>query len=287
MLVVYKPGSGRKLQRQLKWLRAQVKQRQLVVRWYDTSGFYGQDCEAIRAQAQDQQQVVVVGGDGTINLVVNAIVGLPVTLACLPAGTGNDFCRQFGYAERHWRAAVFSARSISIDLGAIGERYFVNIAGVGFNAEVVQGMRGNKRAGALSYVWGGIRQLFCAPTISVATSQGPVLTRGMMLLLANGRYFAAGLQPAPCAKLHDGQLECMWFSASVWWQRLVVFAAMLVGCHQRLPWVYREKRAELTITTPNLIVEADGDLVAQTPVTICSLQGAMQLRIPPESSLLD
>ncbi|WP_268795180.1 diacylglycerol kinase family protein [Pseudoalteromonas sp. R3] len=286
-MVVYKPGSGRKLQRQLKWLRAQVKQRQLVVRWYDTSGFYGQDCEAIRAQAQDQQQVVVVGGDGTINLVVNAIVGLPVTLACLPAGTGNDFCRQFGYAERHWRAAVFSARSISIDLGAIGERYFVNIAGVGFNAEVVQGMRGNKRAGALSYVWGGIRQLFCAPTISVATSQGPVLTRGMMLLLANGRYFAAGLQPAPCAKLHDGQLECMWFSASVWWQRLVVFAAMLVGCHQRLPWVYREKRAELTITTPNLIVEADGDLVAQTPVTICSLQGAMQLRIPPESSLLD
>ncbi|TMP32579.1 diacylglycerol/lipid kinase family protein [Pseudoalteromonas rubra] len=287
MLVVYKPGSGWKLQRQLKWLRAQVKQRQLAVRWYDTSGFFGQDCKAIRTLAQDQQQVVVVGGDGTINLVVNAIHGLPVTLACLPAGTGNDFCRQFGYAERHWRAAVFSAHSIAIDLGAIGERYFVNIAGVGFNAEVVQDMRGNKRAGALSYVWGGIRQIFCAPTISVATSQGPVLEQGMMLLLANGRYFAAGLQPAPCARLHDGQLECMWFSACAWWQRLVVFAAMLVGCHQRLPWVYREKRAEITITTANLMVEADGDLVAQTPVTIRSLPGALHLRTLPETFLSD
>ncbi|WP_046005894.1 diacylglycerol/lipid kinase family protein [Pseudoalteromonas rubra] len=287
MLVVYKPGGGRRLQRHLRWLRAQAKQRKIIISWYETSGFYGRDHDAIRLQAQAQKLIVVVGGDGTINLVVNAMCGSSAQLACLPAGTGNDFCRQFGYSQRQWRAAVFSSHSIALDLGAIGTRYFVNIAGVGFNAEVVKSLRGSKSVGALSYVWGGIKQLFCAPTVQLTTAQGPELKHGMMLLLANGRFFAAGLKPAPLASLQDAQLECMWFSARNWWQRLVVFAAMLVGCHQHLPWVHREKRTQLDITTPGLAVEADGDLVATTPVTIRSLPGAVQLKVLPETVSLD
>ncbi|MCG7563962.1 diacylglycerol kinase family protein [Pseudoalteromonas sp. McH1-42] len=281
MLVVYKPGSGRKLQRHVRWLRAQAEQRQITLSWYETTGFYGRDNEAIRLLLQTESSVVVVGGDGTINLVVNAMCGKSAQLACLPAGTGNDFCRQFGYTEKQWRETVFSSHSIALDLGAIGERCFVNIAGVGFNADVVQSLRGQKHGGALSYVWGGLKQLFCAPTIELKTAQGRGLTQGMMLLLANGRFFAAGLQPAPLAQLQDGQLECVWFSAKTWWQRLIVFAAMLVGCHQRLPWVRREKRTQLDIVTPGLAVEADGDLVATTPVTIRSLPGAIQLRSLP------
>ncbi|MCG7537457.1 YegS/Rv2252/BmrU family lipid kinase [Pseudoalteromonas sp. OOF1S-7] len=287
MLVIYKPGGGRRLQRHLRWLRAQAKQRRITISWYETTGFYGRDQDAIRLQTHGQSLIVVVGGDGTINLVVNAMCGSSAQLACLPAGTGNDFCRQFSYTDQQWRAAVFSSNSIALDAGAVGARYFVNIAGVGFNAEVVQSLQGQKRAGALSYVWGGIKQLFCAPTVELKTAQNRGLKQGMMLLLANGRFFAAGLQPAPLASLQDGQLECMWFSAQSWWQRLVVFAAMLVGCHQRLPWVHREKRTQLDIITPGLAVEADGDLVATTPVTIRSLPGAIQLRVLPETALPD
>ncbi|KAF7787535.1 hypothetical protein PRUB_a4640 [Pseudoalteromonas rubra] len=165
------------MQRHVRWLRAQAEQRQITLSWYETTGFYGRDYDAIRLLLQVESAVVVVGGDGTINLVVNAMCGSSAQLACLPAGTGNDFCRQFGYTEKQWRATVFSSHCIALDLGAIGERCFVNIAGVGFNADVVQSLRGQKHGGALSYVWGGLKQLFCAPTIELKTAQGRGLTR--------------------------------------------------------------------------------------------------------------
>ncbi|KZN36045.1 hypothetical protein N480_18825 [Pseudoalteromonas luteoviolacea S2607] len=277
MLVIYRPQQGKKFSAHSKWLNTQAKIHAIQLYWYETSGHFETDLKQIKDLIPKYSQLIVLGGDGTLNLAVNAIAGTQVVLSLLPCGTGNDFSRQFGYSTQQWRSTIFAGVARNIDVGQVGNRYFINIAGVGFNAEVVLAMGGKKPFGKLSYTIAGIMKLASYKGTLIEYEDG--LQATMMCLFSNGRHFAAGLTPAPDARLDDGVLQVITIPAVAWYKRLWCFALMLFGKHTRLRWVSVRSCQQLKIKTSGLPIEADGDLIATTPAVVKCKAALLQFKV--------
>ncbi|WP_348772564.1 diacylglycerol/lipid kinase family protein [Pseudoalteromonas luteoviolacea] len=284
--MVYNPQSGKKMLAHKAWLEKNAIERQIKLQWYATCGCFERDLAQLMCLIKQQHQVTVLGGDGTLNLAINAmlcvkesvLVDAKKSVALLPCGTGNDFARQFGYSMEQWRAAVFADTTCRVDVGQVDRRYFINMAGVGFSAEVVSAMAGKKRFGALSYTFTGIAKLFFYKGVTVSVDG--VEQRVLMSLFANGRHFAAGLTPAPSAEVSDGQLQMVTIPNVAWHKRLLSFALMLFGLHTKLSWVKVHSGSSFKITSSNICVEADGDLIATTPALVKCNAASLRLKVP-------
>ncbi|KZN63204.1 hypothetical protein N473_17395 [Pseudoalteromonas luteoviolacea CPMOR-1] len=286
MLVVYRPQRGKQFLSHKIWLEKTAMERKITLQWYATCGCFDDDVAQLKSLLIHHQQITVLGGDGTLNVVVNALLGgnevahaaTQKRMAILPCGTGNDFARAFGYSNKQWRESVFSGVARHIDAGKVNARYFINMAGVGFNAEVVAAMAGKKRFGALSYTLCGIVKLLSYRGMEVMLDGTKLQI--MMCLFANGRHFAAGLTPTPSAHVNSGVLQVLTISAVSLPKRLLCFTLMLVGLHTKLPWVKVSSGQCFEIKTKGVSIEADGDVIAATPAKISALAASLRLNIP-------
>ena len=102
------------------------------------------------------QVVIAAGGDGTLCEVMNGIIGRDVKLGVIPLGTGNDFARTIGVGLTIKDAvlSIFYGDPVKIDVGKIGERFFLNVAGCGFDAVVADRINkgGNSLRGKAAYI---------------------------------------------------------------------------------------------------------------------------------------
>lgn len=175
------------------------------------------------------RDIVVVGGDGTVNEVVNGYFadGAPIApdavLSILPLGTGRDLCRTLGIRSLDAAVeAVIRGTASPIDVVRIcyqdgarrSERYFVNVADVGLGAETAAYINRSSKAlgGLLAYLVGAIRTMigFRGREARVVVDGREVFDgRVAIVVLANGRYFAGGMFVAPMASLTDGLLEIL------------------------------------------------------------------------------
>ncbi|WP_105166562.1 diacylglycerol/lipid kinase family protein [Pseudoalteromonas sp. T1lg23B] len=279
MLVVVKPSDANNALSHIAWLKGRARQEKLACEWFYTLGNYHQDLQQISVLAKKHRLLVVIGGDGTINLVVNAIVGLNCQLAILPAGTGNDFARQFNRTIAQWRNAVFSDNVIALDVGRVNQRYFINVMGLGYSAHVVRWMDSHQQKHRFSYVWAGIKALFSYRAIRVNSPTFGQEQAMMMLLFAKGQYFAAGVQCAPHAKPDDGLLTCIEFSSTTRLTSVYTLLAMLFAQHEKLAGVHTTTTKQFEITTSDLEIEADGEIVGLTPAMVSIHTKAIQLKL--------
>ncbi|CAM4280056.1 diacylglycerol/lipid kinase family protein [Pseudoalteromonas byunsanensis] len=279
MLVVVKPSDANNVQSHIAWLKARARQENVTCEWYYTLGNYSQDLQQIGMLAKKHHSLVVIGGDGTINLVVNAIAGLSCQLAILPAGTGNDFARQFNRSVTQWRNAVFCDNAIEVDLGRVNQRYFINVMGLGYSAHVVRSMDSRRQRHRFSYVWAGLKALLFYREIRANSPIFGTEQDMMMLLFAKGRYFAAGIKCAPSARAADGLLTCIQFSPATRLARLCTLVAMLFAKHEKLASVHSITMDQFEVTTPGLEIEADGEMVGVTPAKVSIHPKAIQLKL--------
>ncbi|TMP43754.1 diacylglycerol kinase [Pseudoalteromonas citrea] len=284
MLVVVKPCSSKSSQSHVKWLKGQFAKKNIANEWFFTSGRFAEDVAQIRSQCVGQATVVVIGGDGTLHLVINAMIGQPCNLALLPAGTGNDFARQFKLSMAQWRACVFTGTEQAVDVGMVNGRYFINMLGIGFSAHVVRTMQSQQKRGQFSYIWAGLLNLFNYRNVRLATSSAPSRSM-MMLLIANGQYFAAGLKCAPTAQYQSGELVGMHFYGESFLARLKTFTYMLFAQHMRLSSVIKTAGTHFMIHTGGLDIEADGEIIGQTPAKINCCPDAIRLKQPANCSV--
>lgn len=164
--------------------------------------------------------IIAVGGDGTVNEVVNGIIEskiTSITLGILPNGTGNDFVRGTGLLlkQDHFIKALIANETRPVDIAKIefhkGIRYFINIADVGFGGKVVQILNKQRQliGGKASYAVAILRAFagYRRPILKIETPnfnfQGSVL----MVAICNGTIFADGLTINPFAKINDGKLN--------------------------------------------------------------------------------
>lgn len=248
--------------------------------------------EVVTAAAlQGRSHFAVVGGDGTVNLAVNVLLGLEVptpVVGVLPAGTGCDLLRTFGLPQELGEAArhLVSDEVYPIDVaileGAWGSRYFVNVAQIGVGAAAAEtAPRLNRRLGAMRYPLAFAARLprFPAAMVRVETERRTYESKALAVIMANAQFFAGGWNVAPKATLVDGVLDIQVIDIRKRNAPALV-PKVIKGTHLRDPAVRRFSAATFRMET-NVVwpLEADGDYVGNTPVSGRVVPAALHLKI--------
>jgi diacylglycerol kinase (ATP) len=192
--------------------------------------------------------VVAVGGDGTWSGVGNGILESGaadrVRLGLVPGGSGCDLAKSLGIPPRDIPACARIVRggvTRTIDVGRIEGRYFLNVAGFGFDIAVIEDSRDVRwLGGGLLYLYCAVRQMYRFPgfPVTMAVDGGPERRQEMlMLVFANAKVFGGGFKIAPEADLADGRLDAVAFVNMPLHRRFPIMVKLLRGTHRGDPAV--------------------------------------------------
>lgn len=163
------------------------------------------------AIAQHASLVVAVGGDGTVNEVLQSMVYADIPMAIVPTGSGNGLARHCSIPITINDAVKIIADNhfLKIDVGKINEKYFISNAGVGFDAWVCNNIKQSTSRGLKMYIQEVIKSYFnYKPAIyNIQADNKTIVEKGYFLNFANGKEFGYGFQIAPNASLQDGLLD--------------------------------------------------------------------------------
>ncbi len=235
------------------------------------------DAAALAAQAVAEgfMTVVAAGGDGTINEVVNGIANSGTTLGLLPLGTMNVFAAELGLPsnrlKRCWE--IIQARHVRrVDLARANSHYFVQLAGVGFDAQAVAGVdwAAKKNLGPLSYILSAVKVAARRAPLLTVNSNG-VTREGSFVLVGNGRYYGGPFTVFQQAVIDDGKLDVLVFKNQGHLDILRYVQHILLGTHLTLPDVDYFQTDALVVSSASgedVPFEADGELVGYAPVSV-------------------
>jgi len=253
---------------------------------HDITKAPGHAVELARAAAKNGYDIIVsVGGDGTINEVVNGLYSSgnikDATLGIVSTGTGSDYIRTIGIPRRAEEACrrFLQPRKRTVDLGVVeymnngqkAERLFVNFAGFGFDAEIV--MRTTRQFKALggmpSYLLGVFTTLvaYSNKDISLNVDGEPLDIRVCTVIMNNGKYGGGGMFTAPDADLADGLLDVLIVGDMSKPDLLRSLPRIYKGTHLTHPKVTMKKAREIEVRSLNgrMQLQADGELLGEVP----------------------
>jgi YegS/Rv2252/BmrU family lipid kinase len=266
-------------------LVSKAKELKIPIEWTKKAG----DLQLLtqKAISEGATRIIVAGGDGSFLEAANVLRGTNIALGFVPGGTGNDLRRTLGTPENPVEALRFAAsgevKKMDVGLARFetpsgkDERIFLNIAEVGFGAEVVVRMNrvgrlaGSKLAYPLSILscllsyrrrpvelqWGNNKQ-----KVSELTN----------LVIANARYFGRGLQPAPKASIEDGLLDILVIEGLSAFKIATKFPSLKDGPPPGEPGMSEFQTPEIRVTGPSSVgVEADGETLGHLPASFTVL----------------
>lgn len=242
----------------------------------------------VRQYGGQVDSVVVGGGDGTLNAIVDSLVEMALPLGILPLGTANDLARTLNIPQTIPEACQVIAGGYLkyIDLGWVNGKHFFNVASLGLSVEITeqlsQGMK--RRWGALAYVLTSLQAIaqtrpFRA-TIFTKEEETPVKT--IQIAIGNGRYYGGGMAVAEDAAIDDQQLDLYSLELQHWWQTFSLIWHLPQGRQHRLPWVraLRGKAFEIH-TRKSRPINTDGELTAATPAIFRVVPHTLGVFVPP------
>ena len=250
--------------------------------------------EAVRGGAT---RLVVVGGDGSVNEVVNGLDGADgVELAVVPRGTGWDFARTFAI-PRDLDAAVRVALEgdvREIDLGRVSYRTwagdearatFANVASAGISGAIAQRANETSKAlgGKVSYYWATLAVFVGWTTGEMRVTVGDEAREGKMIdvLVCNGRYLAGGMMMCPEALPDDGLFDVLLIGDVTKRDLLFVLPKTYRGKHLPHPRLELLRAPVVTVDADEpLPIELDGEQPGTTPARFEVLPRALRLRVP-------
>ncbi len=197
--------------------------------------------------------IVAMGGDGTSHEVVNGILGSPVIFGAIPSGSGNDFPKSAGIPLETEEAleTLFSGRVRAVDVGRLGDAYFINGLGIGLDGAVSHRFKNLKRfRGQLGYVLGAVQEAFMFEGFPAEIAVGDWKFSGRLLLAgaSNGMYQGGKFRLAPWARVDDGLLDFHIISDKSPVERLIQIPKVLKGEHSGLPGVELKTGIAMEIT---------------------------------------
>jgi len=236
------------------------------------------------------ETLVAVGGDGTINEVASAILesGRDVALGIIPSGSGSDFVRSLELPKEMAAAVkiVLDRKVVSIDAGKItfddgAESFFVNVAGLGFDAVVAEYAIESRLPGStLPYLASALRAMRVYHNMSMRIESDHGVWEGpaASVLFANAKYFGGGMKIAPMADLTDGLLDVCILGDLSNLEMIRAVPGLFKGKHVTNPKFHHFTARRIAVSTQYPArVQADGELLRYTPVTIDVLPGALQI----------
>jgi diacylglycerol kinase (ATP) len=247
--------------------------------------------------------MVAVGGDGTVNEVVNAVVGSSTTLAALPLGANNDFLRSLGIWSWQEACQVLAAGEVRPLDAALAEyqdeggerrqRYYAVLGDVGFGSEVVRNTPRRLRhalGGGLGYIVSLYRTAVGgrggASAMKVWADGELRFDERLLLVEAlNGMYGGGGLKVAPRARMDDGLLDVFLVREMSWWKIWTLFPSIFRGTHiEHAKGEYFQVREVAVEAEEPVTLSVDGEVLGRTPASFSVLPGALQVACPRRAS---
>jgi len=234
------------------------------------------------------RNIIVVGGDGTLNEVVNGIftqAHIPtdkIVLAMIPVGTGNDWCRMFNIPNDYKQAIkLITKRKIFIqDTGTIKyvssegsekTRYFINMAGMGFDALVAKKTNKQKDLGKsnpMSYVVNILSSLFLytSTKVTILLDGEKIASDIFSMSVGICQYNGGGMKQAPGALPDDGLFDMTLIKPIGKFKIIRNIIKLFDGSFTQLPEVSTFRSSKIIIhSDPPMFMEADGESLGQTP----------------------
>ena len=257
------------------------------LRTYLTDG-PGAATDLARRFGPDADVVVAIGGDGTVSEVATAIAGTRTRIAIIPAGSTNIIARELAIPSSLDAAinlAFHGERERLLDVGRVGERMFLHMAGAGLDSHIFANAdrRLKRRIGWVAYLPPGfiaLRQPVAEMTLDIDGESMTVASR--LVVVANGSSVVTPrLALYPDMVSDDGWLDILIFTAAH-----PITVARTVGgiltrrLHRSPDVIHRRGRQIIIRADPPLPVQLDGEAILTTPVTITIDPGALRVLVP-------
>jgi len=262
-----------------------------------TTGSPGDATEAAREWRDGL--LIVVGGDGMISEVVNGLgrAGFPegVTLAILPAGTGNDLAETLAIPDdpEEAEAVLRQNRVRTLDVvrvlsEGIGEKFFINVATGGMGAEISGLADGEmkKRWGKLAYLRASLEVArdYGAKEVTLTLDGAEHNLRAVNLAIGNCRYAGSGWLAAPRANPEDGLLDLVVIEDVGVWEVLNLAPTVLADSdYLDMEGVYFARAKEIRVETPSRGLEftVDGEVIGDEPAEFSMIPQALKVVVGP------
>jgi diacylglycerol kinase (ATP) len=242
---------------------------------------------AREAAADGFANIIAAGGDGTINEVVNGIAGTGATLGLLPLGTMNVFATELGLPTTDLAACWEIARkghTRRVDLPSANGKHFVQLAGVGLDAQVVQETSATfKRSfGPLSYIVSAAQIAARQPPQLRIESDHAISTEGSFVLVGNGRLYGGPFPFFKQAVVDDGLLDVLVFKRLTYLQMIRYMQDVIFSSQITAPEVEYFQTDSLRVTSEDAVpVEIDGELIGNCPVQFTIKRRGLRVLAPP------
>ena len=232
--------------------------------------------------------IVVVGGDGTLRETALSVVHTDRILGLLPCGTGNDYARALGIPTDMEAALdiLLNGETRTVDAGMANDQIFFNIAGFGFDVDVLdytEEFKPKCRNGETAYRLGCLKAVLGLKLRkSTLTFPDGTIERNVLMAAAGvGTHFGGGMNVLPESDMSDGLLDVCIAHDVTRLKLLQLFPRFNKGKHIGMPVITYKKTTEVTVVCdPVSRIEVDGERMDGTPVTFRVLPGALTVRAP-------
>ncbi len=244
--------------------------------------------DAVRTGAEI---LVAVGGDGLVNIALQAVATTSTPLAVVPAGTGNDVARLLGVPLADPVAAadiVLDGHRESLDLGRVDGRWFATVLSSGFDSLVTE--RANRLrwpTGPLRYNVAMLLELTRLRSIPYRLELDGTTHEldAVLVSVGNGPEYGGGMAICPNARVDDGLLDVTVVRASSRSRLVRLSPTLYKGTHIHLPEVEVHRAATVSLAAPGIVAYADGERFPALPVRIETVRNAVTMVAGPTSRL--
>jgi len=241
--------------------------------------------EALDIIDETYSYILIAGGDGTVDSLVNAMKhrNINIPIGILPVGTANDFGKFINMPSDIQEACkqILDSKPVAVDVGKINDDYFINVASTGLFTDISQKIDGNLKntIGKLAYYLKGLEELPNFRKLKVKLSSKECDYDGEMylLLVFNGKT-AGNLNLATEAEITDGKLDVIMFKAIQIMELLPLFIKLLKGEHLDSDKVVYFKTDDVYIeSSEDIVTDIDGERGPDFPLRIQCIKGGIEI----------
>lgn len=270
-----------------------LRRQGIAADFFHTASAADMTRRAATAAAKGYSCVVAFGGDGAFHYVLSGAFGTSVSIACIPAGSGNDIATGLGIPLDPIDAAHLlahgSPRSVDVLRARFSghtSRIFIGAGGMGLDAEANQLATGKFRRvpGLLKYVTAALAALTTSQPLYVVAEIDDASWKGPLLLaaVANSPTYGAGFRIAPAARMNDGWMDLTLVEDLPWTQIFEALLILLRNGDLRWPQIHRFRARRVRLSADRRSpFHGDGEILGEAPVEIEVLPGAVRVIAPP------
>lgn len=280
-----KAGAGRALQ-VLESIKNVLRERNIQFDIRETAYRMHAKELAITAVAEGISGIIAIGGDGTMFEVANGLDGSSVTLYIVSCGTGNDFIKTLGLPKDPVEALKLQLDSPvkDVDMGKASVFRFLNVAGAGFDVEVLRQTEQFKQRyhGIIPYMLGVIKAIRHYKPFSGELRIDSQAIHGefTLVVIANGQYYGGGMRVARKADPYDGLFDVIYIPKLPKWKICLLLPFFMSGVYDVFPVAHRVRTNTAELESKEITINMDGELRTMDNVMFENLHNAVHMHLP-------